>query len=357
MIRLGSREVDAIQAASRAFLNPLEHDRVESWASEIESRIHDLLQPDSVTFMLPSEGRFRIFSQLGKIAQEYPERLKPYDARYSLWRGQVALAVWNRPLLYRGHYDAILRSRYFNEFIVPMRAFDSLGVTTEDSEGGISSLIVHHDHPTARSFGERGLEIFRLLLPSYRAGTETLARLHQARLRLPGALEEFGIPCALVDADGVEIHRTSDLDQLVISQQWREYEAVERSVARAALRGFLGQRGGAELSGPGGVYLVSAVVAPAFLWPRPCALVSVRRRQSERDDPKTVAKRYRLTPKEADVARLLVERRTNKEIATALFVSPHTARHHTEMVLRKLGVRSRRDVAEALTGASAEDTD
>lgn len=59
-----------------------------------------------------------------------------------------------------------------------------------------------------------------------------------------------------------------------------------------------------------------------------------------------------LTPKEARVARLLAARRSNEEIACELFISPHTARHHTESVLQKLGVRSRGQVHAALLAAA-----
>jgi DNA-binding CsgD family transcriptional regulator len=57
------------------------------------------------------------------------------------------------------------------------------------------------------------------------------------------------------------------------------------------------------------------------------------------------AARPRLTPREREVAALLTLRRTNGEIAVALGVSAHTARHHTESVLRKCGVSSRRRLA------------
>lgn len=55
-----------------------------------------------------------------------------------------------------------------------------------------------------------------------------------------------------------------------------------------------------------------------------------------------------LTPKEVDVARLLAEGRTNAAVATALCISQHTARHHTEKVMSKLGVRSRAEVGPRL---------
>lgn len=57
-----------------------------------------------------------------------------------------------------------------------------------------------------------------------------------------------------------------------------------------------------------------------------------------------------LTPKEVDVARLLAEGRSNAGIAAALCISPHTARHHTERIMSKLGVRSRAEVGPRLRG-------
>ncbi len=50
---------------------------------------------------------------------------------------------------------------------------------------------------------------------------------------------------------------------------------------------------------------------------------------------------YGLTAREMQVAMLLAEGRSNEDVAAALRVSPHTARHHTQHVLAKLGVHSR----------------
>jgi DNA-binding CsgD family transcriptional regulator len=62
-------------------------------------------------------------------------------------------------------------------------------------------------------------------------------------------------------------------------------------------------------------------------------------------------RRFRLTDREAEVALLLAQRHTSKEIACVLGVSWHTARRHTERVLGKLGVNSRRQVLAAITHA------
>jgi DNA-binding CsgD family transcriptional regulator len=56
-------------------------------------------------------------------------------------------------------------------------------------------------------------------------------------------------------------------------------------------------------------------------------------------------RRFGLTRREAQIARLLARRATNREIADQLDVSPHTVRHHVENIFTKLGIHSRRSIA------------
>jgi len=58
--------------------------------------------------------------------------------------------------------------------------------------------------------------------------------------------------------------------------------------------------------------------------------------------------RYGFTAAEVRVARLVGEGKSNKRLAATLGVSEHTTRHHTERVLRKMGVHSRSEVASRL---------
>lgn len=57
--------------------------------------------------------------------------------------------------------------------------------------------------------------------------------------------------------------------------------------------------------------------------------------------------RFGLTKREAQIARLLARRATNREIAEELDVSPHTVRHHIENIFTKLGIHSRRSIASS----------
>jgi DNA-binding NarL/FixJ family response regulator len=57
-----------------------------------------------------------------------------------------------------------------------------------------------------------------------------------------------------------------------------------------------------------------------------------------------------LTRREAEVAELLSQGRSNQAIARALNISEHTARHHTQRILSKLEVHSRGEAGAKLRG-------
>jgi DNA-binding CsgD family transcriptional regulator len=61
-------------------------------------------------------------------------------------------------------------------------------------------------------------------------------------------------------------------------------------------------------------------------------------------------KRFGLSPREVEVARLLADGLSTRELSAMLRVSTHTARHHTENVMRKLRVRRRAEVGRRLRG-------
>jgi DNA-binding CsgD family transcriptional regulator/exonuclease VII small subunit len=62
-----------------------------------------------------------------------------------------------------------------------------------------------------------------------------------------------------------------------------------------------------------------------------------------------------LTPSERTVAELVGEGRTNREVADALFMSPSTVQAHLKRIYRKLGVRSRTELAASIDHAKTAD--
>lgn len=88
---------------------------------------------------------------------------------------------------------------------------------------------------------------------------------------------------------------------------------------------------------------------------RPVMVVVLERRSPPGDEDlrrlpgdEDLRRRFRLTPRESEVARLMADRLSNGEIARRLGISVNTARTHGERVLRKLAIHTRNDVRTAL---------
>jgi DNA-binding CsgD family transcriptional regulator len=81
---------------------------------------------------------------------------------------------------------------------------------------------------------------------------------------------------------------------------------------------------------------------------RPYTVTASRPDQSVREDG--LMQQFGLTRREAQVAGLLSQGRSNQSIARELEISEHTARHHTQRVLAKLKVHSRGEAGAKIRG-------
>lgn len=208
-------------------------------------------------------------------------------------------------------------------------------------------------------FGEEGEELLHLLLPSLQAGMRVLYVLGRDRAQLVRALEVAGVAVCVCDRTGQVVQLSATLRDLVPDEGLRaalvlHAEAITRKIMasqRPARRGSGYQPPHAHelVATASGVFRLSAALAAGDMgFGASDVLVTIERLGHARLTFDQLADRYRFTRREAEVALLLREGRRNDAIATALAISPHTVRRHTEQILAKLGATSRAEAAALL---------
>jgi DNA-binding CsgD family transcriptional regulator len=115
----------------------------------------------------------------------------------------------------------------------------------------------------------------------------------------------------------------------------------ERMQLEACLRAVLSPVELPAIDGP----CAAAAEALIRLLPRSGVRLIVERLRPRSLDAEALRARYGLTPREAQVARLLAQGLSNARLAATLGVSIHTVQRHTERVFRKLGIHARAAVA------------
>jgi DNA-binding CsgD family transcriptional regulator len=129
-------------------------------------------------------------------------------------------------------------------------------------------------------------------------------------------------------------------------------EGELRKLVRAHRRTRDIVRPAAEITVGGHAFLVRVVyIEAALLGTEATILVTLEPAARHQQDIDALRSSFGFTNREAEVALLLLTRRSNLEIAEHLGISRHTARHHVQAVLLKLNVRSRVTARQLLARA------
>ena len=163
------------------------------------------------------------------------------------------------------------------------------------------------------------------------------------------ALDELAAPLVLAGAGGEILHWNRALIRLLNAEPSDVLSERLRAWARHLAAACPGRPPPpAKLTTDRGDYRITgAGLSPALL-PSGGAIVSVSRVGLGLPTPAAIRDRFGTTAREAEVALLLAQGRTDREIASALIVAHATARRHTERTLHKLGVTRRSAVAARL---------
>ena len=190
-----------------------------------------------------------------------------------------------------------------------------------------------------------------LLLPMLRACVERAAPPEGP---LVAALGRLGEPIALYTAEGTAMCQSPAFRRLLRDDsEGARVQAEARQLSRqlCALSGKAA-RETATLTRIVGTqrsrYELHASHFPRHLLARPAALVHLHASRNRMPSKVRLRQRLGLTPREVEIALLVSEGLTSKEIAVRLCVSTNTVRRHGEKVLEKLGLHTRAGVALAL---------
>lgn len=160
---------------------------------------------------------------------------------------------------------------------------------------------------------------------------------------LGGVLDTIDQGIVLLRSDAYPFFSNSAAERLLRGDAQRgDLATGTRSLSKAVLASRESKPAEVEVSTQGGRYRLRAILlAEKINEVRTRAvLVTVEHAASKLPPRECLMERFGMTRRESDVALRLAVGRNNAAVASELDISAHTARHHTESVLAKLGVHT-----------------
>ncbi len=359
-----------LEEASRVLIAPMAGGGVDPWRLQVTRAMRELFGADSAMFGLPHpEAPYYVSENVHpdalRATGEYvADRARnvgaspdPLVNTFLERREQLGVEVFDFDRL-AAVIDGQQRAATFYNEVWARYGLDRVHAFYVTTPGGVANLHLHHTH-AANPFGADALVLLGALLPSFKAGLDALGRFDAQRSALR-ALDAVADALVVLDADGRERHRNTALLRLLADEPERGLvegalwqlgrdlrrlafpRRFETAPALAPMRREVATRRGrytlsATLVPPGafGVSEVALVTVAADVAPPPLAAADVQARLG-------------LTPREAEVALLVAEGLSNREVADRLFVASGTVKRHLEGIYGKLGVSTRAAVAGRL---------
>ena len=328
-VTLSAADFDSLKHAQTVLLSPLDYPTCDAWRAVASARIARLLGADQAVFTLPRTTR--------GAALNY-ER----DHLFRATRGATEICA-----------DWALRNELPDPEEVgfdplPGELFAYLHVNREHDQWPV-------DDESNDAFGTRGLTLLQVLLPAFKAGIRTHLAVVAHAEALAEMLDRLPDGAAVWDPAGHCRYQNRALVDLLAADA--ERARIERTLADLARR-LLVRHGAAlrtsavmasdlSLMTAANRYRLRATYAAALGHTAPPVLVLVQPAR-RLPSPELLRARYRLTPRQIEVAQRLATGQSDSAIACALGISRRTAEHHTEAVRLSLGVCSRAALAAAL---------
>lgn len=365
-VHLTSGQLCRIRELQELLLTPLRSPTPQEWIEGVHEGMLDLFGVER-SFLVMPRAPDDVLIDSPNMDPTILQRLRnaivglePGGNRYgdpALDRSMRRLAVagveiWDREIGERvSRIELEAMPRFYPEVVRPGR-LKSMLMMGASLPKGRAMLGIFPDEGEDTAFDEP-VEVCRLLLPAFKAGSRMRAMANHRWRRLRETLDRLEEGVA-VYRGGEEQYRNRALRKLLESDERRE--AVIAGIDRCArkLVRALGSRGpsealreiSTEVRTARNRYRLAANHLDGGSDGEPVtAMVVVRPAIPLLPDEAALRERYDLTARQAEVAILLARGRSNREIADELVISRHTARHHAQRALEKIGAESRKALA------------
>ncbi len=347
---------------------PLAYGSREQWYASATRAIRDFFRGDSVFLCTPDRGVRLYFDD------DQPMLAAEFDAWIAYRHGEIActdaafdrgfiacrqrrLSTFTSEMIDRLIGNQLRHSVVYNDILRPAGARVSIGC------GGLTSLgevmcAVSYGTASPNPFALAMRPLLAFIVPLLAAGYETVQRVDRAHAAWLEALDGtsdgflvFDLECdreLYRNAALAAMQRSDPEGDIVVSAMQRIAHGMSscksspaESASTALAAAALAQN--QEISTARCRYMLRATLLP----PGTCStgsavLVLARSLSATLPSVTELRSRFELTRREADVALHLAAGMSDHAIARRIGVSPHTARHHAEHVLLKLGLRSRK---------------
>lgn len=359
-LRLSGLDQRHLRTALKVLLSPDSAATEEEWHVKLLGVFLSLAKANSGAVRSGNGAQFRM-TPVGldkSIIGDYRDYYQRFDYGRALGDPQVHGQLFSRNNHYGERLPAFRKSEYYTDYLSKNRLLDAMCLSTRtDRHDRGSVLYFWYERDLSEMNRAKVVATLRLIAPAFRSGMALRTDLHKKDGRLKSALDKCADGCALFTHTGVLLHRNPSLSALLDTSPETGVivEEIERQV-KDVVRLFFSRnrlpgnftRATADCRSGGQLFRISTCTLDVgHSGAEASIMATVSPLSGEVNDSSThlrLQKFFGLTRREAEVALLLRSRMTNREIAVRLGMSEHTARHHTENILAKLGVSNRREI-------------
>lgn len=356
-MELSASTLRQIQDAQRALLAPLGQESIDEWLQLVTTSVQRVMDADHAYALLPDADALRmaasdmdagfcdgIRDSIAGIEEGAFLFDDPMPLQMHLYRRRGGPGVYHELDMF--DRPTIEASPLFQELFFPFGIRYAVGVSVPLAEGE-AMICVGFESADADGYARAAKKRLALLVPALESAVRQHRRFGRARTDFSRLIDRLATPVAFLGPEREDEYCNRPLRRLLSTEP-------EAEKLRSAIRSVVPSAGD-DIPAGGSVSRIVDCAGGQYRLrlgrpPRPVGrgwLVLVDR-LSVYPSPATLEASWGLTPREAEVALLLAEGLSNRDLAEALTISPHTARHHVQSVLDKLQARSRSAVSHIL---------